>query len=368
MEKEIEVDNTGVGTMTFDDYLDNLSVFTNTDELNIISLSHTDLDGYGSQFIIHNSIGTKKEIEYLNADYHELTDYLVSIDSRLLGKDTLLLITDLNFNDEQIEICNRMINRGMTVIVIDHHNTKSVLANEAPWYFVDSSNCATYWTWHHLSKYFELDTIKHIADSINIYDTWRKENHELFWKASLVSNIVFDNHFEVPAIRREFNFYMIDNLFNILTQCTTEEVELNYINGIINEFLVSYGEDHNIHQLADRNIPISTKCVLTTLSKMNDYLLGTIETKTAGTIQIYGEISTKTSQYCFDAMFDDEANNDKVLVKVNYKGGLSIRSRNEKAATVAMLLNGGGHNNAAGGSVSDAKEVVSIIREAVKDL
>lgn len=366
MEKEL--DNTGTGPLTFDDYMFNLTVFTIMVNTDIISLSHTDLDGYGSQYVIDKALSGMKNIEYLNADYHELTDYLNMIDSRMLGKNTLLLVTDLNFNDEQIEICNKMINRGMTVIVIDHHITKSELANNAPWYFVDPSYCATYWTYKHFSKYYPNAEVEKIAEKINIYDTWIKEEHEQFWKTSLVSNVVFDNHFEVPSIRREYNFYMIENLFNVLEHCTTEEAELSYINGLTNEFLLSYGKEFNIEQLSDANIPLSTKCALTTLSRMDDYLVGEIVTNTAGTIKVYNQISSKTSQYCFDAMFDDESNLDKVLVKVNHKGGLSIRSRNEKASLIASRLNGGGHANAAGGSVSDPDDIINIIKEAVKDL
>lgn len=63
--------------------------------VNVLHISHTDLDGYGCQYIT-SKVYHPDNIEFINLDYGNVDDYVINLVNTFDGQYSKILITDLN--------------------------------------------------------------------------------------------------------------------------------------------------------------------------------------------------------------------------------------------------------------------------------
>lgn len=194
-------------------------------------LSHTDLDGYGCQYL---SLPLRT---HCHAGFYENTDYGPQIASqceRLLNRvmrkapgdaPVLLLITDVNLTMPVCRAIERLAaevqrHRPLQLVLLDHHMSGSKEAEAFPWYHLDVSASAAMLTWRflrknfgeHLAEYAEASPLEFTAGVIDAVDMWR-EGEPLFAEGNLLAGLfgAADGYLpmSMPALRRAHRFAMI---------------------------------------------------------------------------------------------------------------------------------------------------------------
>ena len=317
----------------------------------VLNVSHTDLDGYGSSFMLYQA-GCE---HFVNTNYGEIQDSILNFFTKyekLQNEDTMIVITDLNLNDEEIDFVNNLKkDYSINTYIMDHHGTGAKFAEKYDWYSLDTSISATMQVKNTL---FDDDLrLNYIAELIDTYDMWRQEKDILFKKATSLSNLVFNTPFEDIDIKREWIFHLINYSTSLFYQSVSEFEESIYSN--LNNFLL---KNFDYDFIKDENLAQSVKCSLTMLRSIENYKI--LETND---VIVYSGISTGATQYCFNEMFKDDRYKDKVLINYNSnRGNLSIRSTNGNAQKIALLFGGGGHPDASGAHVDPDKGLM-ILKE-----
>lgn len=193
--------------------------------MKIYHLSHTDLDGYGAQFVTKHYF---KDILFFNSNYgreieakfEEILNLIensakVNENSEKIYEKSIVLITDLNLNLQQCEkFENALKDKNSTVFLLDHHQTGLECSKKFPWYLMDSSRCATLITYDFFSKiYGKGDKLFKFVNVVNAVDIWLKDNHwfemgkvcmGVVSGAKEINKIMFDEN------SREYIFYLLD--------------------------------------------------------------------------------------------------------------------------------------------------------------
>lgn len=226
-----------------------------------------------------------------------------------------------------------------------------------------------------MSSGMEFNQISFAVKLINMYDIWDKDDIGLFNKGILLSNYVFNNPINIPTLKRQFNFELIKHISRLFNSgYTTRHVEnTGHYNILLDKITKLEYSNHpnSIPALIDENIPLGVKVELLNLPYLNSYVYDVYRTA-LGSVVVFTDISSSTSQYCFDYMFEDPClastllNIDSVsdTIFINYKldkNTMSIRSRNGKAVEVAKMCGGGGHPDAAGAKLGGIDELVIIL-------
>ena len=127
-----------------------MTLFATLYVMKIYHLSHTDLDGYGCQFITKTS---GIDALYFNSGYGNEIDARIEEMTRAVRtdkpKEALWLITDLNLTSSQCQniesTLHHLLAEGYKVKIqlLDHHTTGFEQSQTYTWYHLDESRCAT---------------------------------------------------------------------------------------------------------------------------------------------------------------------------------------------------------------------------------
>ena len=335
------------------------------------SLSHTDLDGYSCQFLLNRA---HKDITFFNSGYGKaISDNLSNIFEVITKEDTLY-ITDLNLTIEQSDLLNlKQAEKGFTLVLIDHHETGKPSAQKYEWYNLDISMSATKAVYLYLieknliEKSNDLDFF---VDCVNSLDMWEqtpknllsnthipKENFIIIG-SSLSQNVVFGKRNYFPKIfekeNRELIFYILDNSVFLLQKESIMYFEEKIYN-ITRKFLGGNYKVSVFNQDKQNNSPLHILKA--------DFLAKKVWDK-----NIFKEVKINFQDneykgmifFGLDSIFQDFSHKllekNKTLdfvVNINEFGRLSFRSIRKFRMNymVAALFNGGGHENACGGSL-----------------
>ena len=117
----------------------------------IYHLSHTDLDGYGCQYVAKKYF---QNINFYNSNYgkeiNERFSQILSDMQRNKSEKNIILITDLNLTLGQCEEFEKAVLEASVearLLLLDHHKSGQECYDEYPWYYMDDSRCATKITW-----------------------------------------------------------------------------------------------------------------------------------------------------------------------------------------------------------------------------
>ncbi|MDM5271188.1 DHHA1 domain-containing protein [Sulfurovum sp. zt1-1] len=336
----------------------------------IYHLSHIDLDGYGCQYLTTQCFN---KIDCFNANYGpEVTARLEEIvkrieqDKFLHGEDTerLILITDLNLTTKEGSwIEKEAIRIGAKLQLLDHHATGANAAERFAWYLLDTSRSATLITYNWLQQHYGFDSendLATIVQAINAIDIWVSED-ELFEYGKVMLGMISGakeiNRILFPAEDRGFKLSMIQAA-KLMIHNTDAPIKLDdELHQIKKSFFLK--EKNNTK---DNLVAAYVTALLTTEKQRL-----TITYKNAKGILGYNIGSASIIGNACMVENDDY----DFYMDVNFRGNFSLRSNNklDVSKMAAVIGNGGGHPNAAGGKIEGYKDsfVYAEVREFIQN-
>jgi len=322
----------------------------------IYSISHTDLDGYASQLIIKKvAEAAGEKIKMFNVNYGKsITNAIAETLGNISSKDSLY-ITDLNLDDKQAELLNeKMIEIGFKLHVLDHHETGKNIAAKYDWYHYDKTKCATQITFEYFNS---PSVVEYLTYLTNIYDLWQIEELD-FFKAQCLNQSLMDRKKIFLKIledmQRDFNFFIIENVSKLLKSAP----DIYSVEKELYELERRYFDSDN--RLPNRTLhTVKIRAMYNEIVKKELYTLVEIDGLTA---EIYTGLSEIFQE--FSAMRNELGEADFVA-NINSQGYIGFRSiGNINVADIAKkYFNGGGHKNAAGGSIESVINAGKKIQE-----
>lgn len=157
-------------------------------ECDIVLISHTDLDGYGSEIVLR-AFGFNPKVYHL--ENHEVDSFLDRyLDELLTGKQEMpkaLYITDLSANSVNAEKLDKLYHQGLKNLHLFDHHLTALFLNEYPWANVliekdGRKECGTSLFYNHLIDMGlglsgkSGKTLECLVEHIRLYDTWEWES------------------------------------------------------------------------------------------------------------------------------------------------------------------------------------------------
>lgn len=348
----------------------------------IFHISHNDLDGYGSQFIVSRIF---YNVAYFNSDYKDI-DYTINqaikqIKMEILAAKPpkLLLITDVNLTLESAESLNKKI-KGLPVKVdlklIDHHATGKDCVKKFDWYHVDTTCCAARLTYQWLKPWLNSENDSYLdalSTLVNVTDLWLTDDPQ-FNLANLMSDVIFDRPLmikEMEEYHRNYLFQHICEIFEHIQKGNDlETIERDFYSIRLN-YLRACGIDEAI--IDDKNISLEGKYHLLILKYLQEAPPPIINIE-GYKVAIFFRWLGVTFQHVSSRYLEQHRHID-IAMRVGSNARLSMRSRKDNIDLGVLsrkYFNGGGHPQAAGGTLKvrqllNMKEVSSQIQRAIKN-
>lgn len=319
--------------------------------MKIYHLSHTDLDGYGAQFVVNHYF---KNVVFLNSNYGREIDeqfnrILSLIDADLNNDKSIVLITDLNLSMQQCEIFEAQIKeRNAKLFLLDHHQSGAECASKYDWYFLDSSRSASKITYDFFASICgESKYLSRVCDVINCVDIWLKD--EKFFEMGkvclgLIANAKEINRVMFETKNTEYMFHLIQKASEFFND-NNDYIGLDSCIHSIKKDFFKFEKDDTLSNL------IST-FIVNELSKNKHELsikygekLGLLTYNIGNTSVIGNDFLTANLEYDF-------------FVDITSKKSMSFRANGncDVSAMAKHLVGGGGHINASGGMYAAFKD------------
>lgn len=344
----------------------------------LIHLSHTDLDGYGSQYITHESLTPLfKKVEYFNTNYGEEVekniDLIFDFMLKNIKEEYVLLITDFNLTQEQANRIDYFRKSNPTlklkIQLLDHHASgKEVAQSEEAkdYYHLDASKCATKLTQElceSLNPNCEInDYLCETANIVNSHDMWL-ENDSNFRYANFLNDKIEQAKHPKALInqQRTHKFFMISKLAPLIINKTP----IVDIEDLIPKFFREYINQHSsvLDFFQDMNISSEHKLFYLWFDEMNknrDKLFKTITIEGQKGLMIYN-LNVTEFQY-ISKYFLKLGVDISFMISITQDGKISIRSNPTTNAgeVCRKYFNGNGHPPAAGGFLLNSEKLTNL--------
>ncbi len=353
--------------------------------MKVFHLSHTDLDGYGCQFIAKEFFS---HIAFYNANYGKevlvrLNSILDSIvhsvllpesllaakfgktpknapDSKKPQEKYLVLVTDLNLTLSEANYLNERIGElkiagfDIEILLLDHHISGQECADKYEWYHLDALRSASKITFDTLFQSYplldstRLNWISHLSSMINSVDIWLEDGYKFdFGKVAMgaISGSFGLNRFMFDKEHRDYKFAIIESMRDFIELPQGEVAFDNALYEIKKRILG--GDPQN--QTMDTIISNAQVKLLSTKKRLctiyYDDKKGFLSYSMGG-ISILANLFLRCNpEYDF-------------YLDVNPRGNISLRANGncDVSAMSRELFNGGGHKNASGGKIEGFKE------------
>ncbi|MDU7693100.1 MAG: DHHA1 domain-containing protein [Helicobacter sp.] len=345
----------------------------------IFHLSHTDLDGYGAQFVSSHFFS---DISFYNANYGRevgfrldeiIEDIQVCIDGQI--SKILIFITDLNLTAQEaadLELRAKAISENtpceIELLLLDHHITGLECSQKFPWYNLDPMICATKITYKYLLEHFtphanknELELLERAVEVINSIDIW-DENGFGFDIGKVALRMIATanelNRHMFDAQNRQFKLNLIKEMSRLIPPLgeSTANAAVELDNSLLKIKKRLLGGNENKEILDD---VISNRICKLLAQKSKDCQIFYRDKMGFFSYQM-GGISVLANKFL------RQNKTFKFYIDINAKGNVSLRANNEcDVSEIAQkCFNGGGHKNAAGGRFNGFKE--SFVYEDMK--
>ena len=327
----------------------------------VIHISHIDLDGYGSSYIVKSLI-TEGILCQFNTNYGEIIETLKKLG---ITSNMKVLITDLNLSLDEAEYLDSLTENWL---VVDHHGTgKSTQEMYPDNYYLDTTRCGTKLIYDliNCTKFNNNNRhFKDIVNMVNTYDLWNKEDDINFKIGMLISHYIKNIPFIDNSMIHKYIGFLFDTIVPGALMSSVNAIESFYQTNFDAFLDREFGDYTYVH---DKHLPTSIKCAYLHESVIHNYI-----THETNNYVVFEDISTGITQYVFDKLFEQDEYKNKVLINLNSKGHLSFRSINENAVNLAVKCisagrKGGGHPNAAGGAI-DFNPEQSYLRTLIETL
>ncbi|MDR2100569.1 MAG: 3'-to-5' oligoribonuclease B [Campylobacteraceae bacterium] len=321
----------------------------------IFHLSHTDLDGYGCQFITGRYF---ENVKFYNSNYGKEIDERyeqILVDIEIVNADkNVILVTDLNLTPQQargFEEKLKSVKNPVKLILLDHHQSGEECAKRFSWYFLDISRCAAKITYDFFSKiYGEKKELGRLSQVINAVDIWLDESAD-FELGKVCLNLIANskelNRIMFDEANTRFMFCLLENSIrymdkkepHILLEDNIHAIKKSFFQSGDNDTLGNLVSKYNVEQLERLK------------DKMTIFYKGYkgILTFNIGAVSIIGNnFLVQNPDYDF---FMDVTSRKTVSFRANGKADVSKIAQE--------LANGGGHPNASGGAIASFRDSFS---------
>lgn len=324
--------------------------------MRLFHLSHTDLDGYGCQYVSSKYIENARFFNSnygneINARLKQMTSEIEALEDK--SEEILFLITDLNLStqdcrylDDKIRALNTS-GYNIKLQLLDHHISGEEQAKEfSDWYTLDNNRCGTKLTYDYFGEIDEATTT--LINAINAIDLW-KEDQPLFEFGKTLMRLITEtkelNKLIFPDESVAYKLYALERAKEFLGKDDAHIALDDAIHFLKKEFL--RGEEAN-----DTIDNLSSRYVTQLLSTKKDEFSVEYAGYTGFLTVSIGNVSVIANGFL-------SANDEyDFFIDVSPKGNISMRSSNKADVSEISktLFGGGGHRNAAGGRANNIKE------------
>ncbi|PSM52555.1 oligoribonuclease NrnB [Campylobacter blaseri] len=329
--------------------------------MKIYHLSHTDLDGYGAQFVTKFYFS---DIKFYNSNYGKEID--VKFDQILNEMDdekSIVLITDLNLTLTQCAKFEEALkDKNSKIMLLDHHQTGLECAKKYPWYLLDNERCATKITYDFFSSIYGKDEkLDKFVRVVNSVDIWLKDEPEfelgkvclgLVSMAKEINNIMFGD------TSRDYIFYLLDK-----TQKYFNEKDGHIA---LDEALHIFKKSYFIKEKNDTLNNLISTFVVDMLSQNKEKFMIQYRDKTGILTYNIGNTSIIGNEFLVRNPDID------FFLDMTSRKTMSFRANNSADVSLIAkeLVGGGGHVNASGGFYPAFKDghTYEIIKKQIVDL
>ncbi|STP09803.1 DHH family phosphoesterase [Helicobacter cinaedi] len=357
--------------------------------MQVYHLSHTDLDGYGCQFIakeffshitFYNANYGREVLVRINAILDTITHSSQNLSTLLtqkFGKSKkspasnasqdkfLVLITDLNLTLNESNYLQQRIEElkingvDVELLLLDHHISGQECADKYEWYHLDSTRCASKITFDTLIlREKMLDStrekwIRNASEMINSVDIWLEDGYKFdFGKVAMgaISGSFELNRFMFDEEHRFYKFAILESAREFLEQPNGEVAFDNALYEIKKRALGGNPQTETMDT-------ITSNAQVKLLSQKKDSCTIFYNDKkgfltySMGGVSVLANLFLRTnSEYDF-------------YLDVNPRGNVSLRANGncDVSEMSRELFNGGGHKNASGGKIEGFKESFSYV-------
>lgn len=343
----------------------------------IYHISHNDLDGYGSSWIVANNLDVTYSV---NVDYPDFKNELEKAITILNFYSTLessklvkLIITDIGLNQEILDILKNKLLNGVELLYIDHHRVDNSVLEDALRFtsesvltrtiMIDVAFCATMLTYQHFHLTNKNKKLFHFSWCVDQYDRWIRENQAAINAMTFLSDRVYLCPLYSQEQKRKFIYNMFDfyssgevsamqTIYNDSQMVSNAKVSSKAFQDHITKM------EHDYIELVkgfvkNTRLPMTTEqsLILTELKEFElDLGVNSVKTDCGKKVAVVS-IPSNNFQYLSAQFLADYPNDYDVIVRVNNKSGsMSFRSAKGYARKLASYFGGGGHDNAGGAS------------------
>ena len=310
--------------------------------MKLFHLSHIDLDGYGCQFL---TAQYNPGMEMFNCNYGAVLDKLDIIAQTITKEDTLL-ITDINLNFKEAKRADSLQKEiGFKLQLLDHHATGKDVEPLYDWYLLDETKCGTLLTFEYIGSPAKN---KLFAEIVNAYDLWQQE-HEYFNLGKAFNEIVGAYNYSFPEDIKDLETKMIIAIFANYIEMVKEGksvLELEKMRYEI-ERGIFLGDDEDNEELTLHEIKVNF---------LTDYIMGKdlyeIIEIDGYTTYVFTGLSKIFQIFSNKILMENE--DIHIALNISQRGTMSIRGRRtdiDLGQLSKKYFNGGGHPQAAGGSL-----------------
>lgn len=331
--------------------------------MKIYHLSHTDIDGYGCQYVLSQFY---KNCEFYNSNYgkeiEEKFDEIILKIEQNKDEKALILITDLNPVESVCEEFAQKIAKleNAKLMLLDHHQTGKSCMDKYDWYLLDSSRCATKITYDFFSAIFGKNSeLEQLVEIVNSVDIWLSDSP--YFELGKILMQIIANSKEINRVmfekeNLEYKFFLLDNAKKYFNM-KNPHIELENATHFIKKDFFKEGEDDTLcNQISSFLVKMLSK------NKENYKVcykdkIGLL-TYDIGNVSVIGnDFLVKNPEYDF-------------FLEINPGKKISLRANNkiDVSEFAKIAFNGGGHANASGGIFASYKDsnVYSKILEQTK--
>ncbi len=332
----------------------------------VYHLSHIDLDGYGCHYLTQRCF---EDIRCYNANYGaevlaRIEEIVSDIEKEATDAERLILVTDLNLSvKEGNKIEKAALRIGAKLQLLDHHGTGANAAETFAWYYLDTTRSATKITYDWLREHYAFDEkgeYRKIVDAINAIDIWL-ENEPLFGYGKVMLGMVSGakeiGRILFPSEDRAFKLSMIEAARERIDAPEAPIVLDDALHAVKKAFFRKSHNDTKDNLVADYIAELLTQQRERLTIHYGDKrgILG----YNVGSASLIGNaVMQRNPDYDF-------------YMDINHRGNFSLRSadRADVSQMAAIIGDGGGHPNAAGGKIEGFKEsfVYEEVRRFVQD-
>ena len=334
--------------------------------MKIYHLSHTDLDGYGAQFVLDFYF---KNCVFFNSNYgREINDsfnmILNEINNKLEENEKFIIfISDLNLTPSQCEdLENAIKDKNAKIFLLDHHQSGAESAAKYHWYLLDSSRCATKMVYEFLSKIYGTDEeLGRLVELINAIDIWLKDDENFELGKVFLAMVAGAREINRVLFKEEntrYIFFLLKNACKFIGQKNANIALEDKVHFLKKDFFKDQKDDtlgnllsHYVVKLLGENKE--------RLSIFYEDYKG-ILTYNIGNVSVIGnDFLVQNKDFDF-------------FIDVNSRKSLSFRSNDKMDVSLMAksLVGGGGHKNASGGLFSSFKDSsdYELIKAQMQDL